>query len=114
MATHGTVEQTDIAGEEEALQAVTEMGLHGLAMDMVGADEDFHFHDFDTVLFVLSGKAAAIYPDGEMLEAVPGTVAKVPAGTVHRDVPGSEYRGVFGFSIDPAEMTQPINKPVSD
>lgn len=82
-----------------------------MAMDMVGAEEDFHFHEFDAVLFVLSGKAAAEYPDGEVLEAVPGTVAKVPAGTVHRDVAGSEYRGVFGFSIDPAEMTQPINKP---
>ncbi|MCP4434558.1 MAG: hypothetical protein GY812_03535 [Actinomycetia bacterium] len=112
MADHGTVEQTEVCGEEEALAAVAEMGLHGIAMDMVGAQEDFHFHEFDAVLFVLSGKAAAEYPDGEVLEAVPGTVAKVSAGTVHRDVPGSEYRGVFGFSIDPAEMTQPINKPV--
>ena len=46
-----------------------------------------------------------------MLEAPSGTLAKLPAGTVHRDVPGTSYRGVFGFSIDPAEMTQPLNKP---
>ena len=113
VTSHGTVEPTDVTDEEQAMAAVSEMGLHGLAMDMVGAEEDFHFHEFDTVLFVLSGKAAAEYPDGEMLEAVPGTLARVPAGTVHRDVPGVEYRGVFGFSIDPADMTQPINKPAS-
>ena len=114
VANHGTVEPSDVADEQEALAAVAEMGFHGMVMDMVGAEEDFHFHDFDAVLYVLSGKAAAEYPDGAVLEAAAGTVAKVPTGTVHRDVPGVTYRGVFGFSVDPAEMTQPINKPVPE
>lgn len=112
MTGHGTVEPAEVPGEEGALSAVAEMGLHGVVMDVVGVEEDFHVHDFDTVVFVLSGTAAAEYPDGTVLEAGAGTVARLPAGTVHRDVPGAAYRGVFGFSVDPAEMTQPINKPV--
>lgn len=111
MTEHGTVEATDVATEEAAQAALEKMGLSVLAMDSIGADEDFHFHEFDTVVYVMSGKAAAEYPDGAMLEAPAGSLAKLPAGTVHRDVPGTSYRGVFGFSIDPAEMTQPLNKP---
>ena len=114
MAQYGTVEATDVTGEQEALAAVADMGLHGMVMDMVTVEEDFHYHEFDAVLFVLSGKAAAEYPDGTVLEAGAGTVARVPAGTVHRDVPDLEYRGVFGFSVDPAEMTQPVNKPAAE
>ena len=111
MAEHGTVEPTDVEDEQAALSAVAEMGFHGMAMDVEGAEEDFHFHEFDTVVYVLSGTAAAEYPDGAVLEAPAGTVARLPAGTVHRDVPGATYRGVLGFSVDPAEMTHPINKP---
>ncbi|MGI9576817.1 MAG: hypothetical protein ACR2OH_01300 [Microthrixaceae bacterium] len=111
MSEHGTVEATDVTSEEAAETALRDMGLSVLAMDSVGAEEDFHFHEFDTVVYVMSGKAAAEYPDGAVLEAPAGSVAKLPAGTVHRDVPGTAYRGVFGFSMDPSEMTQPLNKP---
>ena len=111
MTEHGTVEATDVTSEEAARAALEEMGLYVLAMDVQGAQEDFHYHEFDTAVFVISGKAAAEYPDGTVLEAPAGTVARLAAGTVHRDVPGTSYRGVFGFSIDPAEMTQPLNKP---
>ena len=32
------------------------------------------------------------------------------AGVLHREV-SPAYREVFGLSVDPAEMTQPVNKP---
>jgi hypothetical protein len=35
-----------------------------------------------------------------------------PAGVVHREVTGG-YRAVFGLSVAPADLTQPINKPVA-
>jgi hypothetical protein len=37
---------------------------------------------------------------------------EAPSGIVHRTV-GSSYRAVLGLSVDPAEMTQPIDKPVT-
>lgn len=113
MPKHGTVEPTEVSSEQEAITEIEAMGFSALTMDVVGAEEDFHFHEFETVVYVLDGTAAAEYPDGTVLEAGSGMVAKLPATTVHRDVPGSTYRGVFGFSVDPAEMTQPLNKPVT-
>ncbi len=114
MTNSATVSPTDVTTEEEAMAAVEDEGLFGLAMDFVGSVEDFHWHDFDAVVYVISGEAAVEYEDGRILRAGPGTLASAPAGTVHRDVPGASFRGVFGFSVDPSSMTQPINKPLSE
>jgi hypothetical protein len=37
---------------------------------------------------------------------------EVPSGWVHRDVPGIAFRAAVGFSIDPSEWTDPLNKLV--
>jgi hypothetical protein len=42
-----------------------------------------------------------------------GAKIEAPAGMVHRTV-GSSYRAVLGLSVDPAELTQPVNKPVTE
>jgi len=114
MAADPTVVATDITSEEAALAAIADMGYFGVALDTVGATEDFHWHDFDVVLFVLSGEAAAEYDEGRVLNATPGTLAHLPAFVVHRDLPGTSYRGVFGFSTDPATWEGPVNRPLSE
>ena len=90
------------------------MGFYGLgsADDATGEIEDLHWHDFDVVAYVLSGEASAELADGTIITVGPGTVVRLPAGTVHKDVPGDPYRRVLGFSIPPFEMTQPLNRPV--
>ena len=49
--------------------------------------------------------------DGSIEECSVGTKIEAPAGIVHRTV-GSSYRAVLGLSVDPTEMTQPVDKPV--
>jgi hypothetical protein len=114
MSTNATIEPTDIVTEQAALAAIAEMGWHGFVRDVTGQVEDFHWHEFGVVAYVLSGEAAAEYDDGTVLCGGPGMVARLPAGTVHKDVPGTSYRAVFGFDIHPNDFTQPINKPVSE
>ena len=109
-----TITEGHFGTEQEALDEVTSRGWTPYVLDMIGADEEFHFHDFETVAFVLEGTAMLELKDGEILTAGPGSRAEVPAGLVHRDVPGSTYRGVLGFSVELADMTQPVNKPVDE
>lgn len=98
--------------EEEAIAEITERGWHAVALDVTGAEEDYHWHDFDSQVFIVSGTAAAVCEDGTVEESTAGTRIDAPAGVVHRDVPGTTYRAVFGFSVDPAEMMDPVNKPL--
>jgi mannose-6-phosphate isomerase-like protein (cupin superfamily) len=98
--------------EEEAFAEIAARGWHAVALDVVGEKEEFHWHEFDSVVFIVNGIAAAEYEDGTVEAVGAGTRVEAPAGVVHRDVAGTTYRAVFGFSVDPAEMTQPVNKPL--
>ena len=68
-------------------------------------------NDFDSVVFVLEGTASAEFSEGSIEEALAGSKIEAPAGIAHRIV-GSSYRAIIGLSVDPAELTQPVNKPV--
>jgi len=114
MSERATVTPTSISTEAQAMAAIADIGYHGLAIDIVGVEEDFHWHEFAAEIYVLSGKVVLEYEDGDILTAAAGTVVKAPAGLVHRDVPGMSFHGVFGFNIDPAEWTEPLNKPIDE
>jgi hypothetical protein len=47
------------------------------------------------------------------MECGAGARIEAPARVVHRAT-SPAYQAIFGFSIDPADMTQPVNKPVED
>jgi quercetin dioxygenase-like cupin family protein len=95
---------------EQALEEVAVRGWHGLEVTL-DPEEDLHWHDFDAVVFVLEGTASVEFADGSIEECSVGTKIEAPAGIVHRTV-GSSYRAVLGLSVDPGEMTQPVDKPV--
>lgn len=98
--------------EDDALAQLAALGFHGGVSDRVGKEEDLHWHDFDAVAWVLAGEAAIELADGTVITAGPGIRVQLPRGTVHKDVPGTSYRGVLGFSVRPSEMTLPIDRPV--
>ena len=106
-----TITEGNVVTESEALAEIEARGWFGYVRDVVvEEDEEFHWHDFDAVLYVMDGTARAATPTGTV-EAGPGARAEAQAGWVHGDIAGTTYRGVFGFSVDPATMTHPINKP---
>lgn len=101
------------ATEEEAHAEITARGWHPFTLEFDTVEEEFHYHDWDTVLYVLEGTAAAEFPDGSTFTAGAGARVDATAGLVHRDVPGLHYRAVFGFATHPDTWTGPINKPVT-
>ena len=107
-----TISEGHFTTEAQAFDEIAARGWHALALDVVGKNEELHWHDFDTVIYVVNGTAYAAMEDGTVLKAGAGSRVEAPAGLVHRDVPESAYRAIFGFSVRPADFTQPLNKPV--
>ena len=98
--------------EEEARAEIADRGFHAIAFDVPAEENELHWHDFDAVTFVLDGTSRVEFEDGSVMQCGAGAHVEAPAGVLHREVSPS-YRAVFGFSVDPAEMTQPVNKPRS-
>ena len=108
---HTLIEHHPVS-EAQAFADIAARSWHAVALDILGKNEDLHWHDFDTVVYVIRGTACAVLEDGSMLKAHAGSRIEAPAGWVHRDVVESNYRAVFGFSVRPSDFTQPVNKPL--
>lgn len=99
--------------EEEAFAEIEARGLYAIGpIDVLAQDNDLHWHDFDSVVYVLDGTARVEFQDGSALQCGAGARVEAPAGTVHREA-SPAYRAVFAFGIDPSTMTQPVNKPLA-
>lgn len=96
--------------EDEALAEIESRGWFGLAMDVPAEDSGFHWHEFNTVIYLVDGSIEVQYPDGRKDRCGPGTRVEASARLVHREVT-TDYRAVYGWDVDPATMTQPVNKP---
>jgi hypothetical protein len=100
--------------EAQALAEIEAMGWHALVRDVVvPSDEDLLWHDFRTVVFVVSGMLRVADEQGRVTEIGPGSRARASARTLHREVGGSSYRAVFGFDVAPTAFSRPLNKPES-
>ena len=99
--------------EAEALAEIAERGWHAVTADIAAVDNDLHWHDFDSVNFILEGSHRVELEDGSILECGPGAKIEAPGRVVHRER-SPAYRSVFGFSVAPADMTKPLNKSPVD
>ena len=105
-----TLTEGYFTNEQEALAEIADRGWHAVTFDVPAQEEEMHWHDFDAVVYVLNGTARTELADGGVLQCGTGARIEATAGVLHGGA-SSAYRAVFGFDVDPAEMTQPINKP---
>jgi len=98
--------------EEEALAEIAARGWHPLVLDMPADENELHWHDFETLIYIVSGTLRVEFEDGSAMEWGAGSRIEAPSKVVHREA-SPAYRVVFGFSVDPAEITPPLNKPLS-
>ena len=97
--------------EAEALEQVAAMGFHGLAFDDVqDEDETLHWHEFDAVVWVISGTGSFADEHGNVTELQPGCRQRAPAGWLHRTLAGTKTRLVLGTNLPGDAWTAPINK----
>lgn len=107
-----TLTEQHFTSEEQAFAEIAARGWHAVCFDVPAEQNELHWHDFDAVTFVVDGTARVEFEDGSVMQCGPGARIEAPAGVVHREN-SPAYRAVFGFDVDPAEMTQPVNKPRS-
>lgn len=97
--------------EQEALAQVAAMGFHGFAFDDAhDKDETLHWHEFDSVAWVISGTGSFADENGNVTLLQPGCRAQVPAGWLHRSLAGTNTRVVVGTNLQYEVWTRPINK----
>jgi mannose-6-phosphate isomerase-like protein (cupin superfamily) len=95
--------------EQDALDEIADRGLQAIAVNVPAVENELHWHDFDSVTFIVDGTARVEFEDGSVMQCGAGARIEAPAGVLHREV-SPAYRAVFGFNVDPSEMSKPINK----
>ena len=113
--TNFTLIPDSFADEAAAIAMAESKGEHPLALDIEAVENDFHWHDFQTTTYIVSGELTVVARDtGETYTCGAGTMIRADeAGIVHREI-SDGYRAVFGFDRDPKALTMPIDKPPSD
>jgi quercetin dioxygenase-like cupin family protein len=97
--------------EAAAVREIEARGWHALTFPAPAEVSEWHWHDFDALIFMLEGTLRIEFQDGrEAFECGPGARIETAERVVHREVTDG-YRAVFGISVDPSRITQPINKP---
>lgn len=101
--------------EEDALAEAAAMGFHAMAFDLVvEQDEALHWHEFDSVTWVIDGTASAMTGDDELVEVGPGCRIDAPAGFLHRSLAGPPARIVLATNLPYKAWTHPIDKLPAD
>jgi len=97
--------------EDDARARIAELGFHALAYDEeILEDEPLHWHEFDSVVFVISGSGSFADEHGNVTETAAGCHLQAPAGWLHRNLAGTANRLVLGTSLPGDRWTAPINK----
>lgn len=106
-----SVDKQHFTTEAEARDEIAAIGFHAMVIDVPAEHNALHFHDFDTQFYILEGGLQLV--DGETgtaYDVCPGDRVVANLGWVHRESHDG-FKAVFGFSVNPATLTMPINKP---
>ena len=97
--------------ESEAMAVIDAAGLHPLLVDVPAETNENHWHDFDSIIFVLEGELVVTEAaSGGTLACGPGSRIDFPRGLIHHEH-HKGYRALVGFSVDPATFDGPFSMP---
>ena len=97
--------------EDEAMAAIHAAGFYPLTLEFPAETNENHWHDFDSIIFVLEGELVITEAaTGETLACGAGSRIDFPRGILHHE-DHQGYRALIGFSIDPSTFQGPINMP---
>lgn len=100
--------------EEDALAQAAAMGFHALAYESTSVDEPLHWHEFDSVTWVIDGSGAFADERGNITQVTPGCRLDAPAGWLHRNLASGPVRVVISTNLPGREWTMPIDKDPAD
>jgi mannose-6-phosphate isomerase-like protein (cupin superfamily) len=97
--------------EAQAMGEIEAAGYHPITLDFPKLENENHWHDFDSFVYVLEGEITVIDAEsGETCDCTAGTRIVAPRGVLHREV-SDGYKALLGLSVKPEALTQPIDKP---
>jgi len=105
------VQPNHFSDEAQAVAEIEAAGYFPLTLDFPAEDNEAHWHDFDSMVYILEGEISVT--DTETQENCicgAGTRIIASAGQLHRESTKG-HKAVIGFSISPEKLTQPVNKP---
>jgi hypothetical protein len=100
--------------EDEALAEAASLGFHAIAYDYTDVDEPLHWHEFDSVTWIIEGSGEFADEHGEVTEFTAGCRLQAPAGWLHRNLAGGTGRVVVSTNLPGEQWTTPINKDPAD
>ena len=98
--------------EAQAYEEIPAMGFHSMAIDFPPEENELHWHDFDSVVYVTAREITLSLENGESATCQRGAKIIASAGVPHREKT-SGYSAIIGFLVAPKALTQPVNKPLS-
>lgn len=103
---------TSYKDEAEAYAQIKEAGYQAYKSDFPALKNDFHWHDFDSLIYITSGELKVTeQQSGETIVCGPGSKIIGRAGIAHREETEG-YSAIFGLPLEPAALTQPVDKPL--
>ena len=98
--------------ESVARAEIEAAGYHPLTISVPAQSKATHWHDFDSLIFILDGEVTITVADsGERCVCRKGTKVVAPARVAHSEETEG-YELLLGVSCPPAQMTRPLNKPL--
>jgi hypothetical protein len=96
---------TSYKDEAEAYAQIKEAGYYAYKSDFPALKNDFHWHDFDSLIYITSGELKVTeHQSGETIVCGPGSKIIGQAGIAHC--------AILGLSVEPTALTQPVDKPL--
>jgi len=97
----------------EVLGEIDAAGYFPLTLDFPAESNDDHWHDFDSMVYIFEGEITIFDTEtGESCVCGAGTKIMAPGGVLHREQTLG-HNALIAFLIDPAELTQPVNTPLT-
>ena len=105
------IQNDHFSNEDDARAEIEAAGFWPIMIEFPPEKNDDHWHDFDSMLYVLEGELTVHEAEsGETCVCGPGTRIVAKAGVLHHEE-HSGYKALIGLSIEPAKLSQPLNKP---
>ena len=97
--------------EAEAVAIIRAAQFWPMTFDIAAGVLTDHWHEFGAIVCVLDGEITiTLSKTSESCIVKAGTQIFIEAGTLHNERTDG-CRVAFGFGVDPATLTHPINKP---
>jgi hypothetical protein len=95
---------------DEAQKEIAEHQLYPIEMAVPPVDNQSHWHDFSTRIYILDGELQITdISTGNTLRASAGSLVEVPERVLHTEFSVSGYRIIAGMTVDPSGLTGPVD-----